>query len=87
MAVGGVPEALAARIKAWSRHYGSASLLAVTLIQFRDQDALDELLQDSELARHLRPFKPEAKLGLAVVEPARVDHVRGLLAERGVEVN
>ena len=87
MAVGGVPEALAARIKAWSRHYGSASLLAVTLIQFRDQDALDELLQDSELARHLRPFKPEARLGLAVVEPARVDHVRGLLAERGVEVN
>ena len=87
MAVGGVPGALAARIKAWSRHYGSASLLAVTLIQFRDQDALDELLQDSELARHLRPFKPEAKLGLAVVDPARVEHVRRLLAERGVEVN
>ncbi len=87
MAVGGVPEALAARIKAWSRHYGSASLLAVTLIQFRDQDALDELLHDSELARYLRPFKSEARLGLAVVEPARIDHVRGLLAERGVEVN
>jgi hypothetical protein len=87
MAVGGVPEPLAARIKAWSRHYGSASLLAVTLIQFRDQDALDELLQDGQLARYLRPFKPEAKLGLAVVEPARADHVRGLLAERGVEVN
>ena len=87
MAVGGVPDTLPARIKAWSRHYGSASLLAVTLIQFRDQDALDELLQDSELARHLRPFRPEAKLGLAVVEPNQIASVRDLLAERGVEVN
>jgi len=59
----------------------------VTLIQFRDQDALDELLQDSELARHLRPFRPEAKLGLAVVEPNQIASVRDLLAERGVEVN
>jgi hypothetical protein len=87
MAVGGVPDALAARIKAWSRHYGSASLLAVTLIQFRDQAALDELLQDGELARYLRPFKPEARLGLAVVEPAHVKRARDLLAERGVEVS
>ncbi len=86
MAVGGVPDTLRARIKAWSRHYGSASLLAVILIQFRDQDALDELLQDSELARHLRPFRPEAKLGLAAVEPNQVEQVRGLLAKRGVEL-
>ena len=86
MAVGGVPDTLPARIKAWSRHYGSASLLAVTLLQFRDQDALDELLKESELARYLRPFKPEAKLGLAVVEPNQIERVRDLLAERGVEV-
>ena len=87
MAVGGVPDTLPARIKAWSRHYGSASLLAVTLIQFRDQDALNELLQNRELAHHLRPFKPEAKLGLAMVEPDQIETVRDLLAKRGVEMS
>ena len=78
--------ALQARIKAWSKHYGSASIQSLTLAQFRDQDALDELLQDPELAPLLRPFKPEARLGLAIVEPEAVEPLRHLLAGRGVEV-
>ena len=87
MAPNGVPEALQARIKAWSKHYGSASIQPMILAQFRDQDALDELLSDPELARFLRPFRPEARLGLAAVEPGAVEQVRALLAERGVEVS
>ncbi len=86
MAVGGVPLALQARIKAWSQHFGAATVQALTLVQFRDQAALDELRSDPQLARYLKPFKPEARLGLAVVAPEDVAAVSALLAERGVEV-
>jgi hypothetical protein len=58
----------------------------LTLVQFRDQDALDELRRDPQLARYLNLFKPEAGLGLAVVAPEHVAAVSALLAERGVEV-
>lgn len=86
MAVGGVPPALQARIKAWSQHYGSATVQTLTLVQFRDQDALDELRNDAALARYLKPFHPEAKLGLAVVAPEDVAALSALLADRGVDV-
>jgi hypothetical protein len=86
MAVGGVPPALQARIKAWSQHYGAAVVRTLTLVQFRDQDALDELRSDPALAACLKPFKPEAKLGLAEVAPNKVELVTALLLERGVEV-
>lgn len=86
MAVGGVPPALQARIKAWSQHYGAAIVRTLTLVQFRDQDALDELRSDPALAACLKPFKPEAKLGLAEVAPNKVELVTALLLERGVEV-
>jgi len=86
MSTNGLPEALVARIKAWSKHYGSVTISVLTLLQFRDQDVLDELLADPELADYLRPFKPEAKLGLATVNHDAIDSVRDLLAQRGVDV-
>lgn len=86
MAVGDVPVALQAKIKAWSRHYGAAQVQTVTLVQFRDQDTLDELRRDPRLARYLKPFKPEAKLGLAMVAPSDVAAISALLVERGVDV-
>ncbi|MEZ4770159.1 MAG: helicase-associated domain-containing protein [Caldilineales bacterium] len=86
MAVGGVPPALQTRIKAWSQHYGAAVVQTLTLVQFRDQDALDELRTDPMLARCLTPFKPEARLGLAVVAPDDLASLEALLEERGVEV-
>lgn len=86
MAVGGAPAALQAKIKAWSQHYGAATVQTLTLVQFRDQDALDELGKDPRLARLLKPFKPEARLGLAMVAPADVAAVTALLVEYGVDV-
>ncbi len=86
MSVKETPAALQARIKAWSQHYGTATVQALTLVQFRDQDALDELRSDPQLARLLKPFKPEARLGLAVLAPADVAKATALLSERGVEV-
>jgi len=86
LALGGVPPVLQARIKAWSKHFGDATAQTLTLIQFRDQDALNELRGDPILSRYLKPFKPEARLGLAVVKPGDIAAVQALLAERGVEL-
>ena len=69
LALGGVPPELQAGIKAWSKHFGDATAQTLTLVQFRDQDALNELRGDPILGRYLKPFKPEARLGLAVVKP------------------
>ena len=75
------------KIKAWSQHYGAATVQTLTLVQFRDQAALDELRSsDPSLARYLTPFKPEARLGLAVVAPEDVAAVSALLIERGVDL-
>lgn len=86
MAVKEVPAALQARIKAWSQHYGTATVQVLTLVQFRDQDTLDELRADPQLTHHLTPFKPEARLGLATVKPEKLAKIRTLLQERGVDV-
>ncbi len=86
MAAGPVPAELQSQIKAWSKHYGSASIATVTLAQFRDQDTVDELLRDPELARVLKPFIPAAKLGLASIAPDKLEQARALLTARGVEV-
>ena len=86
LVAGQLPPALETRIKAWSRHYGDAVVQSVTLIEFQDQATLDELLADPELKRYLKPFKPRASLGLALVDPANLDTVTSLLSERGVAV-
>lgn len=86
MAVGPIPSGLQSQIKAWSKHYGSVSIAAVTLAQFRDQEALDDLLRDPELARVLKPFAPAARLGLALIAPDKVEQARSLLLARGVDV-
>lgn len=86
LALGGAPRELQARIKAWSKYYGDAIVQTLTLIQFRDQDALNELRSDPVLASYIRPFKPDAKLGLAVVRPADMAAVQALLAERGISL-
>jgi hypothetical protein len=86
LALGGVPPALEIRIKAWSKHYGDARVQTVTLVHFRNQDALNELCGDPVLARYLKPFKPEARLGLATVRPGDLAALQALLAERGVDL-
>lgn len=86
LALGGVPAELQVRIKAWSKFYGDAIVQTLTLVQFRDQDTLNELRTDPILARYIRPFKPDAKLGLAVIKPSDVAALQALLAERGINL-
>ncbi|MEJ5200278.1 MAG: helicase-associated domain-containing protein, partial [Anaerolineae bacterium] len=86
LALGEVPAELQVRIKAWSKYYGDAIVQTLTLVQFRDQSVVNELCADPVLSAYMRPFKPTAGLGLALVRPADVVVLRGLLAERGIEL-
>lgn len=81
-----IPDALQMQIKSWSKHYGTARISTLTLVQFRDQETLDDLRQDPELARLLQPFYPEARLGLALVANKQREELVKLLEARGVEV-
>ena len=81
---GPVPEGLTRRVRAWAKHYGEAAVDDVVLLQVRDAATLDELMADPEIAPLLRPFKPAPKKALARVQPADVEKLRALLAERGV---
>jgi hypothetical protein len=74
------------QIKAWASYYGAATVETVTVVQFKSRETLEELLADPALARVLKPWPPQAKPGIARVAPQDVAVVRGLLAERGVEV-
>lgn len=87
LAADGVPAGLQQRIKAWARHYGDARAETLTLVQFRDQEALEELLEYPELRQLLVPFQPAARLGLARVDGNQLTVLRKLLAEHGVELD
>jgi hypothetical protein len=86
LAKGDVPDELQKRVKSWAGHFGGASIQTLTLLQFRDQQAVNELCADPEMARYMRPFLPQANLGLAVVSAQEVEVVRTLLEERGVSL-
>ncbi len=81
---GALPARAVRMVKAWGKYYGDARLGTLTLIQFRDAAALRELRDDPELSPCLQPFIVDH--GLARVDPAHLDCVRHLLAERGVDM-
>ena len=81
--------ALAASRSRWSAAskpglatFGSASARTLTLVQFRDDAVLQEMLADPEIGPSLLPFKPDAHLGLAIASPTSLARLAGLLAER-----
>jgi hypothetical protein len=81
-----LPAGLEAQIKAWSRHYGSATAQTLTLVRFQDQETLDELLRDPALRRLMEPYARTARLGLATADPNRLEELVAALVARGVEV-
>jgi hypothetical protein len=84
---GPLPEQLIRRIRAWSRHYGAAALEELVLLQVKDAETLSELLDDPELGPLLKLFAPSESKALARVRSTDMAKLRGLLAERGVELN
>jgi hypothetical protein len=82
---GTLPAKLIQQIKAWGKFYGDAQAGTLTLIEFRDATARDELLADPELKKYLARFEAGTR-PLALVRAEELEHVRALLAERGVEL-
>jgi len=83
--IGKLPHKLVIDIKAWGEYYGNAKMNTLTLIQFRDHDALRELLTDPDLSSFLTPFEAGPR-ALAIVDREHIEDVQRLLAERGVRI-
>jgi hypothetical protein len=82
---GRVPVALVERVKAWGGYYGRAAAETLTLIEFDDQVALDELRARPDIAPYLIPFPAEGR-ALAVVPGGKLEELRSILSQLGVEV-
>lgn len=82
---GAVPPGLVQRLKAWGKFYGDARLGQLTLVEFRDEAARQELLADPELKAYLKPFEAGAR-PLVLVQAEHVEYVRALLQARGIEL-
>lgn len=82
---GPFPDELTEQIKAWGGYYGSAAVETLTLIEFGDPVALEELGERPELRGALIPF-PAGDRALAVVPTERLAEVREILARLGVRV-
>jgi len=82
---GRLPETLVEQIKAWGGYYGNAAVETLTLIEFRDQAALDELRQHPELHEYLTSF-PSGSRAFAVVQANKLTQVKKVLDRFGVRV-
>jgi hypothetical protein len=82
---GPLPAALVEKVKTWGAYYGAATTETMTLIEFADQIALNELSQDAVLREWLTPFRA-ADRALAVVAPDKLAAVQARLAELGVSI-
>jgi hypothetical protein len=83
---GPLPDELARHIRAWCKHYGDAALEEVILLQVEDAQILEELMADPEIGPLLSSFKPEPVKALARIHPQALAKLRGMLAERGIDI-
>jgi len=84
LAINGVPSELVLRIKAWSHYYGDADVETRTLLHFKDDALLEELLHDEALRPYLRRLLP--KVPIAWVK-GDLETVAPLLAQRGISLH
>ena len=82
---GSLPDKLVEQVKAWGGYYGRAAAETLTLIEFRDRAALDELREHPDLQAYLTPF-PAQDRALAVVPAEELARVKEILAFFGVRV-
>lgn len=84
---GPLPDVLRRKIRAWARHYGDASIEVITLLQFKDEATLDELLRDREVAPLIDRFGPARGRALARVRTKDLGRLKKLLGERGIDIS
>lgn len=80
---GELPAAVVTLIKQWGAYYGQAGAANVTLLEFRDPQALQELLTHPELQPYLTPFAAGNR-ALAVVPAKQLATVKRILQTLGV---
>ena len=80
---GAIPPNLVQQIKACGGYFGSAAAATLTLFEFRDQDALEELRQHPDLRRCLTPFSAGNR-ALASVPADKLTETKEILACLGV---
>ena len=83
---GPLPARLVQRIRAWAKYYGDAASEGLTLLQVRDENTLNELLADPELAALIKPFAPAKTKALARVREKDLAALRAALSERGIDL-
>jgi hypothetical protein len=84
--VGPLPRWIEIKVRAWGNYYGNAAMQTLTLVQFRDERILAELLREPELKGTLRPFTPSEKRALALVSTEDLESLCEALAERGIRI-
>jgi len=82
---GTVPPTLTEQIKAWGGYYGRAAAETLTLIEFRDQATMEELINHPDLKAYLTPFPAQGR-ALAIVPAKNLAQVKKILARFGVRV-
>lgn len=80
---GELPAAVVTLVKQWGAYYGQVGTASVTLLEFRDPQALQELLTHPELQPYLTPFAAGNR-ALAVVPAKQLATVKRLLQTLGV---
>ena len=82
---GEIPATLITRLKAWGKYFGNAKLGTLTLIEFRDEPARSELMNDPALKPYLEHFDAGNR-PLALVRAEELARVKELLTGRGVDI-
>jgi hypothetical protein len=82
---GALPGDLVMQVKAWGGYYGQAAVETLTLLEFRDQETLQEVAQLPEARDYLTLF-PSQDRALAIVPAEKLVQVKAILAQLGVPV-
>ena len=83
---GPLPRQIILKVRAWGKYYGDVSLQTITLIQVKNRETLQELMNEPEFEGLLHPFAPAEEKALAVVATEDLDALYEVLAERNIEV-
>ncbi len=81
-----VPKAVKTQVLIWSGFFGEVQAMKVTLLKFRNADALNAARKIPGLSRLLKEFPLAPGTGLAVVRDGKLSEVLSRLEEHGIRV-
>ena len=81
-----LPDEIETRVLTWGGFFGNVRVMKVTLIQFRDDDALKAARRLPGLSRALKEFPYAPGKGLAVVHDSKLQEIISRLEEHDIQV-